>query len=292
MPSRIDPATPLCYNGGMPRADYHSHTPLCLHAEGEPEAFVEQALALGMHAYGIADHAPMPREREPFDNWRMRCDQLPGYLSWIERAREAAHGTGLHILAGLECDWLPGIEPWVERLRGEYDWDYFIGSVHYLGSGESVDDAVFANRCITGSAEGDWYAYWQSLREMVRSGLFDIVGHMDLVKIWNRRPAGPLMPFYEPALAAIEGSGMVVELNAAGWHKPCAEQYPSEELLGALMERRIPIVLDSDAHRPADLSRDWERARGLLASLCPRGLREFTHPAKHSKTLLHVYGPL
>ncbi len=276
----------------MPRADYHSHTPLCLHAEGEPEAFVEQALALGMHSYGIADHAPMPPEREPFDNWRMRCDQLPAYLDWIERARAAARGTGLRILAGLECDWLPGLEGWVEQLRREYDWDYLIGSVHYLPSGDSVDDSVFANRSITGTTEGDWDAYWQSVHGMVAGGLFDIVGHIDLIKIWKRRPAGELMRWYRPTLNALEGSGLVVELNTAGWHKPCGEQYPAAELLRELLARRIPLAINSDAHRPAELSRDRERALALLNALCPTGLRAFTTPARHSRTPLHVYGPL
>ncbi len=276
----------------MPRADYHSHTPLCLHAEGEPEAFVERALAMGLQAYGIADHAPMPPQQEPFDAWRMRNNELPAYLEWIERARAAARGTGLRILAGLECDWIPGIEPWIEHLRHEYDWDYLIGSVHYLGNGDSVDDAIFANQSITGSAAGDWTAYWRAVRDMIDSGLFDIVGHIDLVKIWNRRPAGDLMPYYEPVLQALCGSGMVVELNAAGWHKPCAEQYPSAELLRALLERNIPLTINSDAHRPGELSRNWEQALALLHRLCPNGLREYAHPAKHSHTPLHVYGPL
>ncbi len=276
----------------MPRTDYHTHTPLCLHAEGEPEAFVEKALALGMSTYGIADHAPMPQEREPFDSWRMRCCELPSYLRWIERAKEAAQGTRLTILAGLECDWMPGIAPWVEELRREYEWDYFIGSVHYLGTRGTVDDAVFANSCITGSPEGDWGAYWAAALELVQSGLFDIVGHLDLVKIWKRYPQGVLAPYYEPVLEALEGSGLIVELNTAGWHKPCAEQYPSAPLLGELLRRRIPVAINSDAHHPEHLSRDWEEARTLLSSLSGSPLREFSHPAIHSRTPLTVYGSL
>ena len=276
----------------MPASDYHTHTPLRLHAEGEPEAFVQKALALGMSVYGIADHAPMPPAREPFDAWRMRCAELPQYLRWIERAKKAAKGTGLTILAGLECDWLPGIEPWVGLLRQEYDWDYLIGSVHYLGERGSVDDALFANACITGSTKGDWQAYWQAVLAMVQSGLFDIVGHIDLVKIWGRYPAGELMRYYEPTLSALEGSGLVVELNTAGWHKPCAEQYPAAAFLQQLLHRRIPVAINSDAHQPAHLCRDRERALTLLTELCGGNLCEYTTPALHSKTPLTVYGPL
>ncbi|MCB1134396.1 MAG: PHP domain-containing protein, partial [Verrucomicrobiae bacterium] len=51
-------------------ADYHTHTPLCLHAEGTPEEYVDAALAAGVTEYGISDHAP--QTPEPFDDWRMK----------------------------------------------------------------------------------------------------------------------------------------------------------------------------------------------------------------------------
>ncbi len=276
----------------MPRTDYHTHTPLCMHAVGEPEVFVKRALALGMSAYGISDHAPLPPGREHIDALQMSYRQLQDYFRWIERARDAARGTGLSILAGLECDWLPGVEPWVEKLRGEYDWDYFIGSVHFIGSCNSIADNIFEYSRITGSVEGDWRAYWSAVCAMVQSGLFDIVGHMDVIKCRNVFPDCRLMPLCEPALNALEGSGMVVELNAAGWHRPCERQYPSDALLRELLRRRIPIAIDSDAHSPEQLSRDWERAHQLLASLCTSPLRAFTVPARHSRTPLNVYGPL
>ncbi len=277
----------------MQRTDYHTHTPLCLHAEGEPEQYVARALELGMMTYGIADHAPMPPEQEPYDNWRMRCADATAYREWIDRARAAAAGKSLSILTGLECDWLPGIEPWVRRLRQEFACDYLIGSVHYLRRGESVDDSVYANRTITDSTETDWQLYWQAVTDMIQSKLFDIVGHIDLVKIWKRVPGGNLLRYYGPALDALEHSGMAVEINTAGWHKHCTEQYPGREFLQELLQRRIPIVIDSDAHCPAHLSRDWDRAVDLLQELTSGKLRQFEHPAAHNPhTILHAYGSL
>lgn len=276
----------------MQRTDYHTHTPLCLHAEGEPEQFVARALELGMLTYGIADHAPMPPEMEPYDNWRMRCADAPAYHEWIARARAAA-GNRLRILTGLECDWLPGIESWVRHLRQEFACDYLIGSVHYLRRGESVDDSVYANRTITDSTEQDWQLYWQAVTDMINSGLFDIVGHIDLVKIWGRVPQGELRRYYTPALDALEHSGMAVEINTAGWHKHCAEQYPARGFLSELLARRIPIVINSDAHSPAHLSRGWEQAIALLQELTGHALQQREIPAVHNPhTILHAYGSL
>lgn len=277
----------------MQRTDYHTHTPLCLHAEGKPEQYVARAIELGLTQYGIADHAPMPPEQEPYDNWRMRCADAPAYREWIARARAAAVGSNLSILTGLECDWLPGIAPWVRQLRQEFACDYLIGSVHYLRHGESVDDSVYANRTITDSTEQDWELYWQAVTDMIESDLFDIVGHIDLVKIWKRVPKGTLSHYYAPALNALEDSGMAVEINTAGWHKHCAEQYPSCEFLCELLKRRIPIVINSDAHSPAHLSRDWSQAVDLLQELTNGKLQQFKIPAAHNPhTVLHAYGSL
>ena len=71
-------------------ADYHTHTPLCLHAEGRPEEFIDQAIAAGLAEYGISDHAP--QSPEPFDDWRMLEQHLPQYFEWIEAARKHANG--------------------------------------------------------------------------------------------------------------------------------------------------------------------------------------------------------
>lgn len=273
------------------RTDYHTHTPLCMHAEGSPEEFVQQALQLGMHSYGIADHAPMPPHSEPYDEWRMLYSQLPQYMEWMERARVAANGTELNVLCGLECDWVNGIESHIKHLRTIHDFDYLIGSIHYLPTGGAVDDSVYANKCLSGSVDEDWRLYWSSVEAMVKSGLFDIVGHIDIVKIWGRVPAGDLMAYYAPVLNALEKQHMAVEINTAGLHKYCAELYPAVPLLRELLKRRIPIVIDSDAHYPQHLSRGWDDAVSLLKELTNNQLIQFKHTTLSGSTLL-AYGSL
>ena len=118
--------------------DYHTHTPLCLHASGTPQEYVQAAVRAGLREYGISDHAPMPGE--PFDDWRMKQADMPAYLDWLTEARECAAPHGLTVRSALECDWFPGIEPWIEHLQGLHAWDYLIGSVHYLGEKEEFDN--------------------------------------------------------------------------------------------------------------------------------------------------------
>ncbi|MES2997159.1 MAG: histidinol-phosphatase HisJ family protein [Verrucomicrobiota bacterium] len=237
-------------------ADYHSHTPLCRHATGVPAAYVDAAIAAGLSEYGISDHAP--QSPEPFDDWRMREDQLPEYFDWLASARDHAAGR-IPVRAGLECDWLPGNERWIENLATRYPWDYLIGSVHYLGSWD-FDNPGKISIWSTSDVEDIWVRYWKTYGEMAATGFFDILGHPDLVKKFGNVPGGDLNRFYEPAIDAIASSGAAIEINTAGWHKPCADAYPDSAFLELACSAGVPLVISSDAHAPAEVGRDFAKA--------------------------------
>jgi len=241
-------------------ADYHTHTPLCRHAEGEPEAFVDAALAAELSEYGVSDHAP--QTPEPFDDWRMLEAELPAYFEWVARARTHAAGR-LPVRIGLECDWLPGNDAWIGKLRGLHDWDYLIGSVHYLGDWD-FDNPHRIERWRGHSIDEVWERYWERYAGMAETGLFDLLGHPDLVKKFGHVPDGDLSRFYEPVIDAIAASGCAIEINTAGWHKPCAESYPSRGFLELACSAGIPVVISSDAHHPSEIGRDFRRAAEIL----------------------------
>lgn len=241
--------------------DYHTHTPLCLHASGTPAEYVQAAVRAGLKEYGISDHAPMPDE--PFDNWRMKQADIPAYLDWINEAKKLARPQGLTIRTGMECDWFPGLESWVEHLKGLHDWDYLIGSVHYLGEKEEFDNPYNMDFWNTTDVEDAWARYWARFRDMAASGLFHIMGHADLIKKFGFRPSGDLRPYYMPALEAMKESGACLELNTAGWRNKCDEQYPDALFLQLASDMGIPLTISSDAHHPEDIGRDFDRAARL-----------------------------
>ncbi len=241
----------------LPLGDYHTHTPLCMHAEGTPEEYVQSAIAKGLKEYGIADHAPaMP---EPFDDWRMLYSQLPDYYQWIERAKIEAAGK-IAIREGMECDWVVGCEDWIDQLRSERDWDYLIGSVHYLADKWDFDNPVWLGRWAETDVEEVWGMYWKTYEQMVRSQLFDICGHADLIKKFGYRPEGDLRRYYGPVVQALVDTKSTIEINTAGWHKPCAEQYPEHGFLQMCAEAGVGLIISSDAHAPGEVARDFDRA--------------------------------
>ena len=260
-------------------ADYHSHTPLCRHASGTPEAYVDAAVAAGLSEFGISDHAP--QVPEPFDDWRMEVAELPFYFDWIARAR--AHAAGrIPVRAGLECDWLPGNEAWIEDLAGRYEWDYLIGSIHYLDDWD-FDNPKWLGRWVETDLDDLWERYWQAYAGMAASGLFDILAHPDLVKKFAYRPPGDLARYYEPAVEAIAACGAAIEINTAGWHKPCAEAYPAPEFLRLAASAGVPVVLSSDAHAPGEVARDFPRALDLAAAAGFSGTALFAGRTRRSE---------
>lgn len=256
----------------MKLTDYHTHTPLCLHAEGTVREYIHASLDAGLAEYGIADHAPMPDE--PFDNWRMLSSELPTYFEWIDEAKNLVKGTQLQIRSGLECDWIHGIEPWIDHLKTLYNWDYLIGSVHYLDNKWDFDNPLSMSFWNETTVEEAWERYWALYLAMVRSRLFTIMGHADLIRKFGHRPSGDLKRYYVPVIEAMADTGGILEINTAGWGKPCAEQYPSREFLKLAKEADLPLVINSDAHTPGDIGKDFGRALTLARET------GFTHLAR------------
>jgi histidinol-phosphatase (PHP family) len=265
-------------------ADYHTHTPLCRHASGSPEEYVDAALQMGLSEYGIADHAPVGRGI--FDDWRMEFRELPDYFAWVERAKVHAAGR-IPVRVGMECDWFADGSAWIEELRGMHEWDYLIGSVHYLGDWD-FDNPKWLGRWSESDVEDVWTRYWAAYAAMAESQLFEILGHADLVKKFSHRPEGDLSRFYEPVIESIAVSGAAIEFNTAGWHKPCGEAYPAVEFLELARAAGIPVVISSDAHAPAEVGRDFAQAIGIVRAAGYGELVKFEHGQRTAEPLPSV----
>ena len=237
------------------QADYHLHTPLCHHAEGSPADYAKVAIERGLEEIGFSDHNPMPTQ---FDDWRMSIGDLPAYLDMVQAAREQY--PALPIRVGLECDFIAGQETWIEHLAGKTDWDYLIGSVHYIAYGWAVDDPKWIGRFKDRPVDEIWTMYWKAYEQCIRSGLFDFVAHPDLVKKFGFRPEGDLRKYYEPSIAAAAEKNVAIEINTAGLRKPVNELYPSREFLEMAFAADIPLLINSDAHAPEEVGADFSSA--------------------------------
>lgn len=238
--------------------DYHTHTPLCHHAEGLPTDYAASAVQLGLPELGLSDHSPM---REYFDDWRMAWEDFPIYLDLIEQAR--SDFPQLPIRLGLEVDFIENGEKWIEELSTQADFDYLIGSVHYLAPGWEVDNPKHLSKFSEVGAEEIWTRYFDLYEKMIRSQLFDFVAHPDLPKKFGHRPTGDLRRFYEPVVQALKDTGTAFEINTAGLRKDVRELYPASGFVELAAQADIPLLINSDAHHPSEVGAGFTEALHL-----------------------------
>ena len=221
------------------RIDLHNHTTRCNHAEGTVDEYIQKAIELGIDIYGFSEHAPMD-----FDpDYRLAFEEMNAYKDDVLQAKEK-YKDEINILLGYEVDWLPGHMD--DRVLYA-DVDYLIGSVHFIDKW-SFDNPEFIGGWKNKDIDEIWKAYFEATEAMAKSGKFDIVGHLDLIKVFKYMPKQDTRILAKSALQAIKKSNMVLELNAAGLRKPIGEIYPSRSLLEVAYELDIPITFSSDAH--------------------------------------------
>ena len=228
------------------------------------ERYREAAAVAGIDEMGVSEHVyrftqALALWRHPFWEEQAR-DDLDAYCEFVR-------GAGLKL--GIECDFVPGAEDRTANLLEAHDFDYVVGSVHFVGEA-AVDHEGWDVWEGGGDADEVWRRYFESLAECARSGLFDILAHPDLVKVWGRaRPLPERDPrhYYEPAVEAIAESGIAVELSTAGLRKPVGELYPSPAFAEMCVEAGAPFALSSDAHLPEQVGFGYDRALELLNAI-------------------------
>ena len=219
----------------------------------------------GIAELGVSEH--VYRFRQALEVWRhpfweqYAHDDLDSYCGFVREQ------TDLRL--GIEADFVPGAEDRMANLLTDRDFDYVIGSVHFLREG-AVDMDDYSVWDSGRSADEIWRRYFQTIGEAARSGLFDVLAHPDLVKVWGGErplPDGDLRRYYELAMEGIAESGIAVEVSTAGLRKRVAELYPAPAFLAMALETGAPVALSSDAHRPEDVGMGYERALELLEEL-------------------------
>jgi histidinol-phosphatase (PHP family) len=210
----------------------------------------------GIEELGVAEHVhrfsrALAVWQHPF--WRRwAVDDLDEYVEFVRTA-------GLRL--GIEADYVIGREDRMAALLDEHQWDYVVGSVHFIR-----DDAVDMRGDwdvwrTAGDPEKVWSAYFETLGEAARSGMFDVLAHPDLVKVWGGPvPEGDLRRFYDLALDGIAESDVAIEVSTAGLRKPVTEIYPAAPLLEMCLDAGRPIALSSDAHLPEHVGYEYDRA--------------------------------
>jgi histidinol-phosphatase (PHP family) len=161
------------------KTDYHIHTTF---SDGRsiPKDYIAPALSAGLSELGFSEHLTLFRNPE---DWNMNPGNISLYINNIESLKNSV--LEIKIKTGLEVDYFKGKENEIGSVLNTLPLDYVIGSVHYLGE-KTVD---FGPEFYQGkSIDRLFDAYFNTVCAASESGLFDIIGHCDLIRIYGYKP--------------------------------------------------------------------------------------------------------
>ncbi len=246
--------------------DYHIHTTI---SDGKADhiAMLRAAEQVGLCEIGFSDHVTF------FDSpWSASKTRLHEMVAAVDAVHQQSKKVTVKL--GAEMDYVPGKEAQIVAMIDNLPLDYVIGSVHFMGDWNfDTKPEDYAGKDFNKL----YNDYFLLIQDAARSGLFDVIGHVDLIKKFSVYPTFPMQDIYEKTAAIFKQSGVVVEVNTSGITKPCKEIYPSYEFLKELRRQKVPVTLGSDAHTPEAVGQYFNHAVGLLKYI------GFTHVVQFTK---------
>ena len=253
--------------------NYHTHCYLCDGA-GNPVEYAEVARARGFSSLGFSSHAPLPFHVD----WVMRRESLPEYQREIDIAKSHVKNA-VEVFTGLEIDYVPDSMGPEARAFPEIDLDFIIGSVHFVqsqtgeqlpidGSLDEFTDTV--ERGMNGDIRALVSGYYANMREMLTAYSPDILGHPDVIRKNNsgRRFFDTSDSWYRnevtATIEAVAQNGCIVEINTGALARGRDALYPESWVVEALREKNVRMMVNTDAHAPAQLGHGYDRAFSVL----------------------------
>jgi histidinol-phosphatase (PHP family) len=254
------------------RTDYHIHS---TYSDGRsaPEDYIAPAIAAGLSEIGFSEHLNLFSDK---DGSVMDLAEMSGYLENIDTLRK--NNALIKVKTGLEVDFFEGKEKETGEYLNPLKLDYLIGSVHYIGE-KTVDNGpeLYEGKSIDSLFE----SYIDTVCAAAASGLFDIIGHCDLIRIYGFRPSGDPEPLYRKLARAMKNNNVAFEVNTNGRNRPLADFYPDRKYLGIFREENIPVCVNSDAHMPSRVGQYFDEAYELLRYVGFTEMAVFDKRARH-----------
>lgn len=248
--------------------DLHTHHVRCGHADGTIRNYIEAGIEAGLEVIGISDHTPYfgsPTE-QAFPHIAMGKSELIHYVEEVLSLQKEYAGK-IDVLLGIESDYFPEHTELYRRTLAAFPFDYIIGSVHSVGG-----VSIFNKGRWKGLSRTDKLAakaeYYRLITDSARSGMFQILGHIDAMK-------GNYPQFTEiqtPAeidecLRVIAECGLAIEINTSGGTKMCGGWYPSDEILERALHFGVEVTFGSDAHKPSRVADQWNAVAARLKEI-------------------------
>lgn len=260
----------------MKIVNLHTHSNFC-DGTSDLEDYILRAIELKLSGIGFSSHAPIRFETE----WHMKIDNFNNYIYEIEKLI-SKYSTQIQIYKGLEIDYIRDYRPLFDSNIPELD--FTIGSVHYLGKLKTGDLFCIDNSQIefkkgleniyNNEIKKLISDYYSSIIEMVQEYKVDVIGHFDLIKKLNQdnRYFDEAENWYREivfdTIDKLKDTDCIFEINTRGKYKCYIKEfYPSNWIIEHLINENMPITINSDAHQPDELIRNFDDVFEFIISM-------------------------
>lgn len=247
--------------------DFHTHHERCGHALGTIRDYVEHAIKNGLGIIGISDHSPFfaDEEDQPQPNTAMAKSEFEAYINEVLGLKEE-YKDRIEVLLGVESDFFPEHAELYRAMYLKYPLDYIIGSVH-VTNGVSIFNQNRWNDLTEEDQVREKEIYYDLIQRSARSGMFDILGHIDAMKTNYPLFADIPTESVDRTLKVISECDVAIEINTSGRIKKCAKWHPTVEILERAHYYGVKVTFGSDAHKPERVGDEWEEVRSLLKQI-------------------------
>jgi histidinol-phosphatase (PHP family) len=239
--------------------DYHIHSSHSSDSDASIIDMCKRAHEIRIEEIGFSEHIDF----DPQD-WGYGHFDYERYTSDIDRARER-FSNNLSIKKGVEVDYQHWVEEDIRDWLNDKEFDFVIGSVHYLDH-QYITDKLVAEKCL----QKLYDLYFNEVNNSLTSGLFDIVGHLDLPwrYTYRNRETFDQIPYWEhmrATLNTIIETDSCLEINTKGLRESCCSTYPSQSVLNTYFDQGGHLIsVGSDAHSTPEIGMGVEE---VLTSL-------------------------
>ncbi|GHH99271.1 histidinol phosphate phosphatase domain-containing protein [Neobacillus kokaensis] len=236
------------------------------------DLYLIEAKRKGLREVGIVDHLYRFKETQAYfekyidtsntdlgnkqRKWlsQVMTESMSDFVSAISEAKQRWEKEGIILKLGIEADYFPGGEEELSKLLGQFEWDYAIGSVHFI-HGWGFDNPDTQELFNEYNLEGLYEDFFNVVEKAIRSKLFNFVAHLDNLKVFNYRPdESLLLPYYEKIAKALIETDTATEINAGLYYRyPVQEMCPSPRFLDVLVDNGVALTTSSDSHFPDDI---------------------------------------
>lgn len=255
-------------NNNRVKFDLHTHHKRCGHADGVIEDYIQSAIAQGFQAIGISDHTPYfaHNDDHPFPGIAMARSEFSNYIAEVQSLKQKYDGK-IDVLLGIESDFFPQHVSLYETALNEVPFDYVIGSVHQV-SGVSIFNKNRWKGLTDQEKIETKELYYDLIAQSARSGLFQILGHIDAMKGYYPPFSDiPTSSKIDETLKIIADCNVAIEINTSGSTKEVGGWYPSDDILARAYHYGVKVTFGSDAHTPKRIGDDFNEVANRLKEI-------------------------